>query len=426
MGKSKSFEWVNQPLQLPQRDERWHVVVSTPPQQKDAKDGLEICSRCALVAIKRGKKEHKKPKVVGTAEIKGEEPSAEHICKFLVKTMLQPNDKDQVQGKPVKISFEDEKLFKDVAKLLQKDGYHFSASTSTGLIFRGKEAAQTFTDSSLFEHMSQLKKKMEVQLGEGSQLTGVTLKYVQKKGGVTTTSKAAFKFGTPTKKRSWAETCLYAFLFALVALGVGTAFIPGRSLGEWPLSLEKNIMIGDLLSQLQEERFALAMTKITDAVSYHDGFKALSMHFVGNVDGVGNWTVKQLSKALFGNEESDRVLYIQPASELILRTEVFEQLSKWPLSIIVMDSNTIDPTSIHFLTPMLDGTWPKLTANGETISTNQAIFILMSRMMEEELAFLHKSGDLDYLEKDVKQAMKKKGWAARILQRIDHVIPFFP
>jgi len=405
-------------LQLPQRDERWHVVLKHP---KDTP-----CTSCSVVAIERGK-QTKHPKVVGAAEIDGE-PSAEQICKFLVKTMLQQNE-GQVNGKPTKISFDNERVYEDVTSYLQNDGTFLKGTiTSSGIVFIQEPPEEEA--KSLWQHFKEFKKLAEIKLGNENQLNGITLKLVKKKGDTTTTTEAGLRFEIPKSKPTIFETILKIILGLCFTFFVSTFILPslleGSGSGAWPISPELSQKLRlSLYSILQDPQDHYAASAIADAIEYHDGKKALSLNLVGNVDNKAEIIVGVISRALFGNEISDRVLVLQQGlPELVIKSKIVRNLKQWPLSIIIMEYKNMRPDDYSFLTSALDGNFPLVELDGDQVKTNQAIFIFVFDILQEEIAGLSKK-ELQSLDLLVKNQMKMDDWPARIIQRIDYVIPFF-
>jgi len=166
-------------------------------------------------------------------------------------------------------------------------------------------------------------------------------------------------------------------------------------------------------------------TAISDAIEFHDGRKALIMNFVGNVGINANITVRTISRSLFDSEVNDRILVLEDQPELMLKSQIFRQLKQWPLSIIVMNYHKMVPQSYDFLTSIFDTNFPQLELNNNIIKTNQAIFIIVSNILQGEISKLYQDQSLHLLDKLVKDYMKENDWPARICQRMDYVIPFF-
>jgi len=334
-------------------------------------------------------------------------------------------------SKPVKIAFEDNELFNTVSNFLQDDKIVSKVSSflhETNAVQRSTPNLNPGALENPLVHL-QWKKTDEVML-TASQLQGITLKLVQEKGDTRTTATADIQFRAPSIPPSKLEVFIWFFLGLLVLFIVSTFLLPfvleRKGVGAWPISTElAQRLRWNLHDRLKEPQYTLAAGSISDAIEFHDGSKALTLHLVGNVAEIANITVQAISKALFGSDLSDRVLFVRDKPASMLKVQIFRQLKSWPLSVVILDYQNIAPSHADFLTSALDGGFPQLELNDDSVKTNQAIFVFVSEMLEQEVAQLQDGDRLGELYNLVKERMKQDGWPDRICQRVDNVIPFF-
>jgi len=87
-----------------------------------------------------------------------------------------------------------------------------------------------------------------------------------------------------------------------------------------------------------------------------------------------------------------------------------------------LDDSKISPSNLDLLVSALDENFPLVEYQEQRASTEFAIFIIISKLLDNNLVELAKE---DQLNAFVKEHLKGKlGWADRICQRIRYVIPF--
>jgi hypothetical protein len=229
------------------------------------------------------------------------------------------------------------------------------------------------------------------------------------------------------------ERVLWAIIVIVVAIGVGTLFVPTPQRDRyWPISDSLAQILRYKLNFVMKEQ-PVAVNSLMDAFEYHDGRQTLSLHFVGNVSNTAKLAVQQISDALFGSPDSTRVLYLTTNNEDTLRAQIFKQLVTWPWSVLVIDADRISANQLDFLTSMLNDNFPHLQFHDNKVRTDQAVVILVSNKFAQlitDFALVDDNqpasgdSDTDSLDALVKNMMKKDGWPDRVCQRLRHTIPF--
>jgi len=189
-----------------------------------------------------------------------------------------------------------------------------------------------------------------------------------------------------------------------------------------------------------------AAVLIADALRAADGRKPLTFHFCGE-NGVGkSQTALLLTQAYFKNKDARTkmgkgTLWISGKKYQLVKTEVdikqahdeiheqiFEHLAKCPQGIVIMDEvEMIRKEIVRALGIFIDDTMMVVSSLKNPhlkVSTQEAVFILISDFGSEEIKTGSESWD-QVLEK-VAQETKKIIHDNRMVQRIQHVIPFLP
>lgn len=218
---------------------------------------------------------------------------------------------------------------------------------------------------------------------------------------------------TTLEKLLWCvlAVLLAAFLWVFISP-------PPTASSSWPLSPQLLHHLGSLVAEDSPESAAVALQH---AFEYHNGRKALTINLVlGEDDTLGHRIVGHISRALFGSESSDRVVYLEGKTEKEVSGKVFRTLKQWSLAVFVVDVDSSVPSNYEFLTsamnenfPFLDYSLPGSLDRGLRVSTSDAIFLFLTKVPQGTAT----------TEQGVKGYLKTRGWADRVCQRIDYTIP---
>jgi len=434
----------DQMKRLPTRNETWHVVVNEDfsDTSSDSKRRRRFC--VTLIGISKTHNDNKKAdrsNVLAKTIVKGNSqgPDTNQIFQFLVDYML-----NSVSGKPHNIAFENQNLYHNVVDLFENFDSSIVSQQEHPKIIPINEPE--FNDQIYIHSMDKMKKTESVKLDE---LSGLTLKLVQQEtgqtfsGSISVREKAIFSSRinndlyasrTTTTRTITVERSrpFYAkpqnVLLILLFIGVVSYWVASnkRNLdhGNWPLDEELiKRFEQNLIENIPNHPKAIDLMK--DIFQSHDGSKTLSINMVGDVDVDAKIVVKKISKLLFGSEDSERVQYLDPNSKIPLKEQAFNLLKLWPMVVFVLKNTESISSKCSFLTAMLDENYPELEHQGNKVKTNQAVFIMISDILHDQVDKALEEGSLDNLDQQVKQYLiEVYQFPARICQRIRNLVPF--
>lgn len=108
---------------------------------------------------------------------------------------------------------------------------------------------------------------------------------------------------------------------------------------------------------------------------------------------------------------------------------IYQQIKKNPFSFFVMNINNVDYEEYEFLKDVFDGENASVKYEDDYISPRNAIFILISDLGVDDFSYVNPSENFfemeDSLKKVIKRALKRRGWADRLIHRISRLVPFY-
>jgi hypothetical protein len=139
----------------------------------------------------------------------------------------------------------------------------------------------------------------------------------------------------------------------------------------WPL--RKSV-----IEKLHKELDGDVRDGIVKALKTHTGQRPATILLAGPIER-GTKIAHQLATTIyFGDKNKERFQYLQKRTIKEAEQQVFSQLSRHPHSIIAFDTTSLNEETILFLSAIFDETMPQLSFQGKTVSTANAVFVLLS------------------------------------------------